>query len=58
MGGDDKYSNLIIIHKDVHRLIHVVKPETIQAYLDIIKPNAEQLKKINKLRLKAGIAEI
>ena len=58
MGGDDKYSNLIIIHKEVHRLIHAVKPETIQAYFDIIKPNSEQLKKINKLRLTAGIAEI
>lgn len=31
--GTDEYKNLVIIHTDVHRLIHAVKPKTIQAYL-------------------------
>ena len=31
-GGTDNYKNLVIIHVDVHRLIHAVRPETIQAY--------------------------
>lgn len=53
-GGTDEYKNLVIVHADVHRLIHAVKPETIQAYLNKIKPNKSQLDKINKFRKTAG----
>ncbi len=53
-GGTDEYKNLIIVHIDVHRLIHATKPETIQAYLDRIKPDKSQLDKINKLRMLAN----
>lgn len=53
-GGTDEYKNLIIIHVDVHKLIHATKPEIIQAYLNKIKPNKSQLDKINKLRMLAG----
>ncbi len=53
-GGTDEYKNLIIVHIDVHKLIHATKLETIQAYLDKIKPNKSQLEKINKLRVLAG----
>ena len=57
-GGTDEYKNLIIIHIDVHKLIHATKLETIQAYLDKIKPNKSQLEKINKLRVLAGNSAI
>ncbi len=53
-GGTDEYKNLIIVHIDVHKLIHATKPETIQAYLNEIKPDKSQLDKINKLRVLAG----
>ncbi len=53
-GGTDEYKNLIIVHIYVHKLIHATKPETIQAYLDKIKPDKSQLDKINKLRMLAG----
>lgn len=53
-GGADEYKNLVIIHTDVHRLIHATQPETIQAYLMKIKPNKSQLDKINKFRILAG----
>lgn len=53
-GGTDEYNNLVIVHKDVHMLIHAVKSETIQAYLDKVKPNKSQLEKINKFRMSAG----
>lgn len=53
-GGTDEYRNLIIVHIDVHKLIHATKSETIQAYLDKIKPDKSQLDKINKLRMLAG----
>ena len=53
-GGTDEYNNLVIVHKDVHMLIHAVKSETIQAYLDKVKPDKSQLEKINKFRMSAG----
>ena len=53
-GGTDEYKNLVIVHVDVHKLIHATKPEIIQAYLDKIKPNKSQLDKINKLRMLVG----
>lgn len=58
IGGTDKYSNLIILHRDVHTLIHAVQPETIQVYLNKTNPTQTMLKKINKLRLKAGNSAI
>ena len=57
-GGTDEYKNLVIVHVDVHKLIHATKPEIIQAYLDKIKPNKSQLDKINKLRVLAGNSAI
>ena len=57
-GGTDEYQNLIIVHIDVHKLIHATKPETVQAYLDKFKLNKSQLDKINKLRMLAGYPAI
>lgn len=53
-GGDDKYKNLIIVHKNVHMLIHANQSETIQKYLNLVNPTAAMLNKINKLRIKVG----
>jgi hypothetical protein len=33
LGGGDEYSNLTIVHKDVHRLIHASKTNTISRYM-------------------------
>jgi len=57
-GGADRYQNLVIIHKDVHALIHATQPETISAYLNRVQPTQTMLKKINKLRIKAGNAAL
>lgn len=51
---DDRYSNLVLITRDVHRLIHATDTETIQRYLEFLKLNEEQLMKLNKLRLLIG----
>lgn len=56
--GTDKYSNLIIVHCDVHKLIHASKSETIAYYLDILNLNDKMLKKVNKLRKSAELPEI
>jgi CRISPR/Cas system Type II protein with McrA/HNH and RuvC-like nuclease domain len=49
-GGMDKYQNLVIIHKDVHRLLHATEKETISRYLSQLKLNDTMLVKLNKLR--------
>lgn len=57
-GGKDDYNNLIIVHKDVHKLIHAMQTETICKYLSILNLNKGQIKKINSLRNKAQLEPI
>lgn len=54
MGGTDDYSNLVIVHKDIHRLIHATNSETISLYKDLLKPTKFMLSKINKYRITVG----
>lgn len=58
MGGNDGYSNLCLVKKDVHNLIHAVHQEVIEKYLKLFNLDTNQIKKINKLRLNAGLVEI
>ena len=58
LGGKDNYQNLVIVHKDVHRLIHAVKLKTICKYLSILNLNNGQIKKINSLRKQAHLEPI
>ena len=37
LGGTDVYANLVIVHKDVHRLIHAKQQDTIDWYLKRLK---------------------
>lgn len=55
---DDSYSNLILLGSLPHRLIHVIKEETIRKYMNVVNPNSEQLEKLNKLREMAGNEKI
>ena len=57
-GGDDKYRNLKIVHKDVHYLIHSVESETILKYLSKVKPTDAMIERINCLRTKAKLIPI
>ena len=52
--GTDEYKNLVIVHEDVHRLIHATKLETITAYLNKLNLSQSQIGKLNKLRILAG----
>jgi hypothetical protein len=49
-GGNDSYSNLIIVSDKIHILIHATNERTIRKYLSELKPNQKQLGKLNKLR--------
>jgi RNA-directed DNA polymerase len=50
MGGTDEFSNLVIVHEDVHRLIHATNEETIKRYRNILQLDGKQLKKLNQFR--------
>lgn len=58
LGGKDNYQNLVIVHRDVHKLIHATNPETICKYLTILNLNNGQIKKINSLRKQAHLEPI
>ena len=53
-GGDDKYSNLIIVSERIHRLIHATDCNTITAILNIFTLNKKKINKLNKLRKTVG----
>lgn len=53
-GGTDSYDNLVIVHEDIHKLIHATKPSTITAYLNKMNLNKTQTDKLNKLRKLVG----
>lgn len=54
-GGSDKYENLILVHKTVHKLIHAKKKETIQRHMNSLNLTPEQIDKVNHLRKLAEI---
>jgi group II intron reverse transcriptase/maturase len=49
-GGGDEYKNLLIIHKDVHRLIHMKAEEKIYELEKELKLDESQNKKLLKLK--------
>lgn len=57
-GGNDSYKNLVWVSKDIHKLIHSTKEETILNYMNKVKLDKKQLDKLNKLRVLVGNNEI
>lgn len=53
LGGTDAYENLVLITKDVHRIIHAKEGETIEKYLKPLNLDKLKLAKLNKLRVMA-----
>ena len=59
IGGTDKYSNLRIVHKDVHRLIHATTTEKIVKYIELTGcKQKSKLEKVNKWRIVAELEPI
>jgi RNA-directed DNA polymerase len=50
MGGTDEFNNLVIVHRDVHRLMHATSENTIERYRNVLQLNGKQLKKLNQFR--------
>lgn len=58
LGGTDEYSNLVILHQDIHILIHSTDIETQNTYIKLINPDKKALNKINELRLLVGNSKL
>ena len=50
LGENDKFDNLVIIHKDIHILIHSTDANTINKYIQKFNLNKKQMDKLNKFR--------
>ncbi len=55
-GGTDEYDNLVLVFEPIHKLIHAKAEETVEKYKMICNLDAEQMRKLNKLRRLAGYA--
>ncbi|MDR7003098.1 group II intron reverse transcriptase/maturase [Neobacillus niacini] len=58
LGGNDKFNNLRILHKDVHRLIHHTDKKTIDILINKLGISKSMLQKINKFRQMSGMEQI
>lgn len=58
LGGTDTFSNLVIIHKWLHRLIHASSDQTIERYKRLLKLTGKQFEKVNKYRGKCNLTSI
>jgi RNA-directed DNA polymerase len=51
LSKDDTYSNLVILHEEVHRLIHLKDNDKIKKLLKVLNLSKRQKEKLNKLRI-------
>ncbi len=58
MGGGDEYANLVLVDRNVHRLIHATNINTVKEYVTLLGLNHSQIEKLNALREKAGLNKI
>lgn len=55
---NNKFNNLTVVHKDIHKLIHAVKKETIDKYLKLFNLDKDGFKRLNDLRIKCNLNPI
>lgn len=54
LGGSDEYNNLVWLETEIHIIIHSIKEETINKYVQANNLQPKEIKKINKLRELVG----
>ncbi len=57
-GGDDRYTNLILVSKDIHILLHATREETIKFYAEKMSLDFKQKDKLNRLRKRLNLNPI
>lgn len=55
---DDKFSNLVVLHEAIHRLVHLKEPTKIEKLLSTLQLNQKQINKVNDLRKQCQINTI
>ena len=58
LSGSDEYANLILVLELVHKLIHAQEADFILQYRSLLNLDPQQLERLNKLRILAGLSEI
>ncbi|CQR25145.1 reverse transcriptase/maturase, group FT II introns [Streptococcus varani] len=58
LGGGDDFSNLIIVHQWVHKLIHAKDERTIERYKKLLHLTKVQMEKLNKYRETCNLTKI
>lgn len=58
LGGTDKFNNLRILHKDIHRLIHRKNTEIITSEIQKFGLTASKIKKLNQYRMECGLETV
>lgn len=58
LGGTDKYSNLVMLNKAIHKLVHLTDFGLIKNYIKELNFTQKEIVKINDLRLSVGNFEI
>ena len=51
LSKDDRFSNLIVLHEDAHRLVHLKDSGKIRDLLNFLQLNKKQKEKVNELRI-------
>lgn len=58
LGGSDSYSNLRILHKNIHRIVHASKPETIVKLMHKFDFDDTMIQKIDQYRKMSNLEPI
>ncbi|OHW61221.1 group II intron-encoded protein LtrA [Andreesenia angusta] len=57
-GGTDEFANLTAIHRDAHKLIHVIDKEAIDRYMKKLNLNVKQIERVNRYRRECNLTSI
>lgn len=58
LGGTDKFNNLRVLHKDIHRLVHRKNTEIISSEIQKFGLTASMIKKLNQYRMECGLETV
>jgi len=58
LGGMDKFNNLRILHKDIHRLIHRKNTEIISSEIQKFGLTVSMINKLNQYRMECGLEKV
>ncbi|WP_237771026.1 hypothetical protein [Lactiplantibacillus plantarum] len=58
LGGNDKYQNLVIMHLNIHKLVHTKNAEIAKKVAQKLKLSVDQIHEVNNYRIKQELSEI